>query len=56
MGPEVYGAFMGGYVAVTRVTETTPIGHFSEIGRVSTMFSLRAYASLTCISRDPTRG
>jgi hypothetical protein len=47
---------MGGHGNVMRVIETTPIGHFSDIDRVSTMFSLTAYATLTCITRDPTRG
>jgi hypothetical protein len=37
------------------VTETTPEGHFSGQCRISTMFSLNAYATLTCITRSDTQ-
>ena len=45
----------GGHLIVMRVTETTPTGHFSRQCRISTMFSLDAYATLTCITRSDTR-
>ena len=38
-----------------RVTETTPSSHFSRQCHLSTMFSLTAYVTLTCITRSDTR-